>query len=257
MRKIRVRLSWALRIMVAKRTVARVQPDFEIDLEVYSDADFESYIPALEAVEQRLLEAPTNRSGLGWVHFSEEVLFHGRRTFNLPYDDFIAKVDICHVGRFYRDAIGVTTEIVSRDTIGRTRHQGVRVVALPQPNYAAFMGKVELDVYKLETIIYGPDEQKVWMRTVHSPNDSAVCDDGYVSFSRALDGVCTVVTFLSCQNFPIPPLMALFRVDRWAWAKTVITESAYSRFFNSMMDNVLDCYHQRPFEVGRSRRLRR
>jgi hypothetical protein len=56
----------------------------------------------------------------------------------------------------------------------------VRVVALPQPNYTAFFGKDELDVYKLEKIDYDDNEQRVWMVTVHSPNGSAVCDDGYL-----------------------------------------------------------------------------
>ena len=63
-----------------------------------------------------------------------------------------------------------------------------RIAAIAQPNYTAFMGKDELDVYKLEHMEYGPDEQRNWMRTVHSPNGSAVCDDGYLAFVRGPEG---------------------------------------------------------------------
>ena len=251
MRKPAELLAWATQIMLAKRTVSRLEPAFSIDLGQYGPADFESCIPSLEAVERRLLRVPADSRGMRWVHLADEVLFYGARTFDVPYEDFVSKVDIGHVGQFYRDSIGVTTVVVDRDGLGRTRHQGVRVVALPQPNYAAFMGKDELDVYKLETIDYNQDEQRVWMLTVHSPNGSAVCDDGYMSFSRSPDGTGTVVAFLACQNFPIPPLMGLLRLDRWKWFKKLVTEDAYRRFCNAMWRNINDCYHGRDFHVGR------
>jgi hypothetical protein len=90
----------------------------------------------------------------------------------------------------------------------------------------------------------------VWMVTVHSPNGSAVCDDGYMSFARSADGEGTVVAFLACQNFPVPPLMALLRMDRWPWLKRVVTESAYRRFFESMIRNIERRYHGEEFLVG-------
>ena len=245
-------LRWAFQVVFAKRTVFRRAPEFDVDLSRYAPADFEQIIPALQDVERRLEEVPPDAQGLRWIHLRETVLFRGERRLDVPYDEFISRVDIGHVGQFYRDSLGVTTVVVNRDELGRTRHQGVRVVALPQPNYAAFMLKEELDVYKLETIDYSADEQRVWMVTVHSPNGSAVCDDGYMSFSRAPDGVGTVVTFLACQNFPVPPLMALARLDRWTWFKRVVTEDAYRRFFNAMMRSIDRCYRGQDFHVGRA-----
>ena len=240
-----------MQIMFAKRTVARRLPPFEIELEQYHPADFERIIPSLKDVERRLMEVPADPQGMRWIHLPDRVLFYGERTFDVPFDDFVSQVDIGHVGQFYRDSLGVTTEVVNRDELGRTIHQGVRVVALPQPNYTAFLGKEELDVYKLEKIEYSEDEQRVWMFTAHSPNGSAICDDGYMSFSRTADGNGTVVAFLACQNFPIPPLMALARLDRWTWFRTVVTESAYRRFCNVMMRSILDCYNGNEFRVGR------
>jgi hypothetical protein len=254
MRKPRAVLARALQIMFAKRTVSRVEPGFGIDLGSYGTADFEGHIPWLREVETRLLEIPADARGMRWIHLPDRVLFHGERTFDIPYDDFVARVDIGHAGQFYRDSLGVTTEVVTRDELGRTVHQGVRVIALPQPNYAALMGKEELDVYKLEKIDRDEDAQRVWMLTVHSPNDSAVCDDGYLSFSRAPGGTGTTVAFLACQQFPVPPLMAMARLDRWPWFRTLVTESAYRRFCTVMMRNIEDCYLGNDFHVGRRRR---
>ncbi|SDM30893.1 hypothetical protein [Allokutzneria albata] len=251
MRKPLAALAWAMRILLAKHTVPRREPPFAVDLAQYHADDYEKIIPSLAAVERQLKAVPADAKGMRWIHRSDAVLFYGERRFDVPYDDFVSQVDIGHVGRFYRDSLGVTTEVVLRDDLGRPVHQGVRVVALPQPNYTALMGKEELDVYKLEKIEYGPDEQRVWMLTVHSPNGSARCDDGYMSFARAADGRGTTVAFLACQSFPVPPLMALARMDRWTWFKTVVTESAYRRFCNRMMKNIERCYHGTEFRVGR------
>jgi hypothetical protein len=244
-------LARAFQVTFAKRTVSRLAPAFEVDLDGFAASDFEEIIPALRDVERRLRAVPSDARGMRWIHLPTTVLFLGERRLDLPYDEFVARVDIGHVGQFYRDAIGVTTVVVDTDERGRTRHQGVRVVALPQPNYAAFMLKEELDVYKLETVDHHEDQQRVWMVTVHSPNGSAVCDDGSMSFARSADGQGTVVTFLACQNFPVPPLMALLRMDRWRWFKRVVTESAYRRFFEVMIGNIERCYRGEEFLVGR------
>lgn len=238
-------------ILFAKQTVPRRESPFDLDLGTFSEADYTKVIPSLREVERQLLALPPNARGLRWVHLPDTVLFLGERTLDIDYDDFVSQVNIGHVGQFYRDSLSAVTIVVARDDRGRPLRQGVRVVALPQPNYASFMGKGDLDVYKLESIEYGEHEQRVWMLTVHSPNGSAVCDDGYVSFRRSKDGKGTVVAFLACQNFPVPPLMALSRMDRWTWFKTWVTESAYRRFFDEMMANILACYYGIDFRVGR------
>jgi hypothetical protein len=250
MRKPVARIAWAARITLAKRTVARVTPSFDVDLNQCDAIDFESIIPSLQEVDRQLAEVPLDKRGMRWIHLPDTTYFYGERRFDAPFEDFIARVPIDHVGQFYRDALGVTTVVASQDELGRTVTQGVRVVALPQPNYAAFLLKQKLDVYKLEKVDYSADEQRVWMRTVHSPNGSAVCDDGYMSFRQSSDGHGTIAAFLACQNFPLPPLMALTRMDRWAWLKKVVTESAYRRFCIEMWRNIADCYAGRDFRVG-------
>jgi hypothetical protein len=241
----------APRIMFAKNTVRRQVSPFELDLTSYGEADYEKIIPAMKEVERRLLALPQDRQGMRWIHQPQSVLFHGQCTFDVPYEEFVQRVDISHVGEFYRDSLSTETIVMERDVRGRPIRQGVRIVALPQPNYSSFMGKGNLDVYKLEKIDYGDREQCIWMWTVNSPNRSAACDDGYVLFRESPPDRRTVVAFLACQSFPIPPLMALARLDRWNWLKRALTENAYRRFFNVMMSNIQARYNGREFRIGR------
>jgi hypothetical protein len=251
MRNPLARFARGVQIMLAKRTVARVTPTFDVDLAQFDSFDYESIIPSLQEVERQLQQVPLDKRGMRWIHLPDTTWFWGERRYDIPFEEFVARVPIDHVGQFYRDAIGVTTVVADRDDAGRTIEQGVRVVALPQPNYATFMLKQDLDVYKLERVDYADDEQRVWMRTVHSPNGSAVCDDGYMHFRR--DGNGTLAVFLACQNFPLPPLMALSRMDRWAWFKRLVTESAYRRFCLTMWRNIAHCHEGRDFAVGRAK----
>ena len=242
----------APQIFFAKNSVKRTLKPFKINLAEYSHADYEKIIPTLEAIDNKLKKVPLSKDGMRWIHEGNTVYFYGQKKFHIPYQQFIQRVDICHAGTFYRDSISVDTQLVESDQFCKAVRQAVRVVALPQPNYAAFLGKGNLDVYKLEKIDYHPDSQKLWMLTVHSPNGSALCDDGYLCFKQADDGQATQVSFLACQNFPPPPLMALIFLDRWQWLKQVLTEDAYRRFFRNMMHNLDAEYHGLNHQVGQA-----
>ncbi|WP_306521539.1 hypothetical protein [Rheinheimera sp.] len=251
MRDVITNIARAPRIFFAKQRVVRELKPLLIDIQQYQPADYEKIIPVLRDIEQQLLAVPPNKAGMRWIHQQDTVYFYGERDFALPYDDFIQKVDITHAGKFYRDSVSTDTKVVLTDPQARAVHQVVRIVALPQPNYAAFMGKGDLDVYKLEKIDYSDDEQKVWMYTVFSPNGSALCDDGYLSFKKIAGGAGTRVAFLACQNFPVPPVMALLQLDKWHWLKKQLTEHAYQVFCNQMFNNIKDCYAGIRFDVGR------
>jgi hypothetical protein len=243
----------AAQIVFAKATVARKQPPVLLDLAKYRSPDFRYDTTALEEVRHVLDDVPADARNMRWSHRSDAVLFYAERDLDAPYDEFVSRVDIARVGLMFRDVLGITTEVLSRNGAGRTLLQLERISALAQPNYTAFMGKEELDVYKLERMEYGPDEQRNWMRTVHSPNRSAACDDGYLGFVRRMDGG-TRITFLACQDFPVPPLMTLLRMDRWPWLRKLLTEMAYRRFFNVTVDNIWAGYEGREFRIGRAPR---
>ena len=189
-----------------------------------------------------------------WIHEPDAVLFYGVRTLDVPYDDFVARVDISRVGDCFRDVLGINTEVVSRDELGRPLLQVERIAALAQPNYTSFLGKDELDVYKLEFMEYGPDEQRNSMRTICSPNSSTSADDGYLAFCRVPDPGRTRIVFVARQSFPLPRLMVLARLDRWAWLRTVLTEDAYRRFWDETVANIVARYEGRQIGVGRPHR---
>jgi hypothetical protein len=242
-------LARAAQIVFAKATVSRKQPAVLRDLAEYQSPDFRYDTTSLERAFRRIETVPPNSRGMRWVHSRDAVLFYAERDLDYPYDEFVSRVDISKVGLMFRDVLGITTKVVTRDDAGRTTLQLERIAALTQPNYSAFLGKDELDVYKLERMDYSPDEQRNWMRTVHSPNRSAICDDGYLAFVRVEGG--TRVTFFACQHFPYPRLMAMARMDRWTWLKKVLTETTYRRFFDATMDNIQAGYEGREFGIGR------
>lgn len=243
----------AAQIVLAKATVTRRRPPIVGDLSELSSPDFVYDTSELEAVWRRVRHVPADANRMRFVHEPQPdrpTLFYVERDLPFDYDDFVSRVDIARVGLMFRDVLGITTEVLRRDEQGRTTLQLERIAALTQPNYTAFLGKDELDVYKLEQLTYEPDSQRNWMRTVHSPNLSALCDDGFLGFERNPDGTARLV-FLACQHFPMPRVMVLTRADRWGWLRRRLTEMAYRRFFGETLDNIVAAYEGRDFRVGR------
>jgi hypothetical protein len=244
----------AAQINFAKSTVSRKRLPLRLDLGEYRSPDFRYDTASAEKVQLQLEDVLLNEEGMRWIHEPDAVLFYGVRTLDVPYDDFVARVDISRVGDCFRDVLGINTEVVSRDELGRPLLQVERIAALAQPNYTSFLGKDELDVYKLEFMEYGPDEQRNSMRTICSPNSSTSADDGYLAFCRVPDPGRTRIVFVARQSFPLPRLMVLARLDRWAWLRTVLTEDAYRRFWDETVANIVARYEGRQIGVGRPHR---
>ena len=174
----------AAQITLAKPTLSRKRLPIKLDLSKYRSPDFTYDTTSGQEVERLLQAVPLNSEGMRWVHQPDGVLFYAIRFVDIPYDEFVERVDISRVGDCFRDVLGINTQVLHRDEAGRPLLQVERIAALAQPNYTAFLGKDELDVYKLEWMEYGADEQRNWMRTVCSPNASTTADDGYLAFSR-------------------------------------------------------------------------
>jgi hypothetical protein len=244
----------AAQIMLAKQTLSRKRLPIKLDLSEYGSPDFRYDTSSVDEVEQRLQRVPLRSDGLRWVHLPDGVLFHAVRVVDVPYDEFVDRVDISRVGDCFRDVLGINTQVLRRDGSGRPVLQIERIAALAQPNYTAFLGKDELDVYKLEWQQYGADEQRNWMRTVCSPNGSTMADDSYMAFSRVPDRPMTRITFVARQAFPFPRVMVLSRMDRWSWLRTRLTEAAYRRFWHDTYGNMMARYEGRPVGIGRPSR---
>ncbi len=245
----------AAQIMLAKGTLTRKKLPVRLDLDPYRSPEFQYDTTSGEQVHKRLLEVPLTSNGLRWIHdVDKAVLFYAVHYVPVPYEEFVETVDISRVGDCFRDVLGINTEVVRRDAAGRPLLQIERIAALAQPNYTAFLGKDELDVYKLENIEYREHEQHNWMRTVCSPNGSTWADDGYLAFQSVDNGAATRIEFVARQAFPRPRLMTMLALDRWQWFVVTITEAAYRRFWKETLGNILLRYQGKPIGVGRPSR---
>jgi hypothetical protein len=240
----------AAQITLAKPSLTRKRLPIRLNLDKYRSADFRYDTSSAEKVQKQLEDVPLNDEGLRWIHEDDGVLFYATVLLDAPYDKFVTRVDVSRVGDCFRDVLGINTQVLHRDEAGRPTLQIERIAALAQPNYSAFLGKDELDVYKLEHMEYGPDEQRNWMRTVCSPNASTWTDDGYMAFSRSPDGMTRIV-FVAHQAFPRPRMLVLSRMDRWVWFRTLLTEDAYRRFWNDTLSNIVARYEGREIGIGR------
>ncbi|SDM30954.1 hypothetical protein [Allokutzneria albata] len=241
----------AAQIVLAKSSLSRKRLPIRLNLDEYRSPDFRYDTGSAEKVQKMLEDVPLTDEGMRWIHEDDGVLFYGTRTLDLPYDEFVDRVDISRVGDCFRDVLGINTRVLHRDEAGRPLLQVERIAALAQPNYTAFMGKDELDVYKLEWMQYGPDEVRNWMRTVCSPNASTSADDGYLAFSRTAGGAGTRIVFVARQAFPRPRLLVLSGLDRWGWFRTLLTENAYRRFWNDTVANILARHEGKEIGIGR------
>ncbi|MCK2239933.1 MULTISPECIES: hypothetical protein [unclassified Crossiella] len=241
----------AAQIMFAKNTLSRKRLPVRLDLEQYRDPSYVYDTDSTEKVEKQLLDVPLTADGMRWIHGRTEVYFYGVRTVDIDYDDFVSKVEISRVGDCFKDVLGINTQVLHRDAEGRPTLQIERIAALAQPTYTAFLGKDELDVYKLEFAEYGPDEQRNWMRTVCSPNLSTSVDDSYMAVSRIPGSNHTKVVFVAHQVFPRPRIMQMFGLDRWIWFRDTLTEAAYRSFWNTTYGNLLRVYEGKEIAIGR------
>ncbi len=242
--------TWAT--VFAKERVLRREVDLGFDAADHSDADYDAVADYMAPLEAEAGRARLTPSGLRWCYRGEAVLFQMSRVLNAPYDNLVERVDIASAIRMMNDYIGGASTVVSRDAQGRVLRQAERNVYLPQPNWLAFSGGDVIDVCKLEVIRYEQDWRRIAWRTIHSPNTSAVHDDGTVTYERH-DRDRTLVTVRGLQEFTLPPFWAA--LDPWLAPaiKDALVEDSYRRFFTATLDNVEACYEGREFRVGRDR----
>jgi hypothetical protein len=244
----------ALQITLAKPTVSRKRLPIRLDTDRFLAPDFVYDDGPVLRAHAALQQVPADRTGLAWVHLPNGVQFSAFRDVDIPYDELVQRVDISRVGDCFRDVLGITTQVLRRDESGRPTLQLERIAALAQPNYTAFLGKDELDVYKLERIEYGPDEQRSWMRTVCSPNASTSADESWMAFRRLPDPAKARIEFVAHQTFPRPRIMVATGLSRWPWFVVTVTENAYRRFWHDTLGNVLRRYEGASVAIGRPAR---
>ena len=213
-------------------------------------ADYEAVVDYLEPLHRIIRETPPEPSGLRWRYLDGSVLFEFSHLTPVPFEQFVARVDIARAVQSMNDYIGGACVPVARNRAGKVVYQAERNIYLPQPNWLAFFGGKPIDVGKLEYIRYGRREQKIFWRTIKSSNGSAEFDDGIVTFAAESKNQ-TRVTIVARQKFTLPIFWQVVNVDLTPKIKDFLVIDAYTRYFRQTIANFESQYQGREFRIGR------
>ncbi len=220
----------------SKDNVRRVAVPLGFDTRQYRASDYRAIPKHLSGFKALLTAAPRQHPWLHWCYFDRSVLFSVERVVNAEYADWVARVDVTQGISMMADYLGGRIVPISRDNSGRVIMQAERNIYLPQPNYLAYWGGKLIDVCKIELVEYQPDRCRLSWRTVLSPNDSAIYDDGDLTFADNGDHT-TRITISGRQQFRLPPFWEAVDLDRYPDVKNPLVTDAYHRFFSATFDN--------------------
>lgn len=234
------------RTLFAKRKLRQRSVPLGLDLDKYTQDDYAAIVDYMAPLERLLEQTPEDHNGLRWRYLRDSVVFRYARVVDVPFEEFVERVDVSRAIQFMTDYIGGVSVAVARDQRGRVVRQAERNLYLPQPNYLVLYGGDVIDVCKLERIVYDEDSHKMVWRTVQSPNHSAEYDDGSVAFER--DHERTRVTVTARQKFALPPIVESWQLHLNPAVKDALVADAYYRFFEQTITNF-----EIEFEGGSSR----
>ncbi|WP_406829330.1 hypothetical protein ABEG17_10010 [Pedococcus sp. KACC 23699] len=183
-----------------------------------------------------------------WRLVDGATVFETTREIAADFDAFIARVDVAAGISLMADYIGGRRVTVPGGAPGTTR-QAERNLYLPQPNYLAAWGGEPIDVCKVELVERSTERHRLTWRTLHSPNGSAVFDDGSLTFTRS--DVGTLVRVRGRQLFTLPRSWAGVDLGAIPEVRGPLLEEAYRRFFTTTFDNLEACFEGREFRIGR------
>ena len=244
-----VKLARSWQTVSGKSGLPRLDVPLGFDPTRYGADDFDEVVTYIEPLERLAAEAKAADRLLRWRHYGGSILFQYDTVIGAPFDDFVSRVDIGTAIWRVNDYIGGRELVTRHDDEGRAVHRATRRVYLPQPNAMAWVGGLRIDVCKLEVSAYEQDRHKVWWRTVHSPNGSAVFDDGSITFERA-DRGRTRVRVVARQEFALPPFWATLCPERYPWLTDRVYTANYRKFWDRSIANFEATYEGRDARIG-------
>lgn len=236
-------------VLAGKDGLRRREAPINIDLVALRNRDYD-LAGGLLGQAATLAGAAADSDGLRWRYDDGAIMFDAARRFPIPFEEFTTTVEIHKTIQFMNDYIGGQAVATRRDRGGRVTRQVERNLYLPQPNYTAIGGGVVIDVTKIETVDYAPRRQRMFWKTVKSENDSALADDGVVTFEAL--GEDTLVTIWGRQHFRLPPIWAEIDRNLPAAIRHGLVSQAYGRFFDRTFANLEAVAERRDIRIGRS-----
>jgi len=236
-------------VMVDKDALRRREAPINIDPAKLRAGDYDGLAAELLGQDALLRGLPADADGVRWRFDDGAILFDGARRIALPFEDFVTAVEINRSIQYMNDYIGGQAVATRRDKRGRVTRQVERNLYLPQPNYTAIGGGVVIDVTKVETIEYTQRRQRMFWKTVKSENDSAIADDGIVTFEAL--GEDTLVTIWGRQHFRLPPMWAAIDQALAPAMKHALVSQAYRQFFNRTFANLEAVSEGRDVRIGK------
>lgn len=220
------------------------------DLDQLSFKEIDGTRAVVEQAERALAGTKPDARGFHFRTLDGHIHFGGSTTIQLPFDEFVERVDVSHAIQYMNDYLGGCWIPVTRDANGRPTRQVERNVYVPQPNWTALFGGDVIDVEKFEVIKRTPSRHCIWWRTIHSQNKSSDADDGAVRFVKDIDGHVQVHIFAR-QRFRQPYLVAAAHVERFPRIYAELVSDAYGQFFDVTIANLKRAYDGEDYRIGR------
>jgi uncharacterized protein (DUF362 family) len=225
----------AYRVLGDKDAIRRVEVPIGMDLDDYGESSYAAIRPELEQVEMLIADCPVATDGLRWREIDGATLFEFQRGLPIAFDIFVDRVKVSRTIQVMNDYIGGRVVPIERDADGRIVRQAERNLYLPQPNYLVlYQGKL-IDVSKIEICDYTENMHRMCWKTVASDNESAIHDDGMVTFARTDQG--THIRIIGRQKFILPPFWQALDLNLTPILKASLVTHAYKSFFERTCAN--------------------
>jgi len=236
------------RTLFRKGRLRRVDASVNLDLSAFPLSEYSNVDGYFSRYERLIAEPALLQDEIRIRQVDGANLFAAQRHLDLPFDEFVERVDVANAIAMMNDYIGGRTAVVARDGRGRATHQAERNIYIPQPNYLVLYGGEPIDVTKLELIRRTKNQHRIVWRTVKSENRSADVDDGSVTFAR--DGSGTLVRVAGLQKFRLPAAVDAARFDLSPGVMEILTSAAYRTYVEGTIANLEAAYAGEDSRIG-------
>ena len=238
--------SW--QFLFDKNTLVRRAVSLGFDPGAVPASAYDDMVEELDSLVPIVSSAPERADGLRWRKINGEIVFSYIRDLAIPFDRFVAAVDVGRAIQFMSDYIGGVIVPVEGDPAGPLARQAERNLYLPQPNYLVLYGGQPIDVSKIEVVRRLEGSHQLYWKTILSANDSATADDGVITFQRT--GAGTRVSIVGKQAFTLPPFWKLFDISLVPDLEINLTNHAYTTFFGRTLANFEALVEGRDVAIG-------